>query len=80
MNIIEAALLIVGFTLAHSAWSVSDLPEGELFVPLAIVESGGERKLLRFEAETQEAAISRGRPTSPLSARASTGGLSRARA
>jgi hypothetical protein len=57
MRIDENTLYLAGFTLAHAAWSVSDLPEGELLCPLAMVEEGGERKLLRFEAESQEQAI-----------------------
>ena len=57
----QAALLIAGFALAHAAWSVSDLPESELLVPLAVVEQGGQRHLARFEAATQEAAIARGK-------------------
>ena len=61
MAIPEAALLLAGFVLAHSAWSVSDLPAGESLVPLAIIESGGERRLVRFEADTQEEAITRGK-------------------
>ncbi len=56
-----AALLLAGFVLAHAAWSVSDLPQGELLVPLAIVERGGTRELMRFEAATQEEAIKQGK-------------------
>jgi hypothetical protein len=57
----EAAILLAGFVLAHATWSVSDLPKGDLLVPLAVVEVGGERKLVRFEAETQENAIAKGK-------------------
>jgi len=56
----EAAAVLAGFVLAHAAWSVSDLPKGELLVPVAFVKVNGERRLLRFEAETQELAIERG--------------------
>lgn len=55
----EAAMLLAGFVLAHSAWSVSDLPKGDLLVPLAMVEKGGKRQLIRYEAKTQEQAISK---------------------
>ena len=55
------ALALGGFTLAHATWNVSDLPDSELLCPLAIVERQGERELLRFEAETQEEAISEGK-------------------
>src|SRR5579864_4498098 len=57
----ESALMLGGFVLAHAAWSVSDGPE--LLCPLAIIERGKERQLLRFEAETQSEAISKGKET-----------------
>jgi hypothetical protein len=53
----DSLVLLAGFALAHAAWSVSDLPTGELLVPLAVVEKDGRRQLLRFEAKTQEQAI-----------------------
>jgi hypothetical protein len=54
---LEAAVSLVGFVLAHAAWSVSDLLEGELLVPLAMTEKAGQRELHRFAAETREQAI-----------------------
>lgn len=51
------SLLLAGFALAHAAWSVSDTTPEELLCPLALVESNGERRLVRFEAATQVAAI-----------------------
>src|ERR1700737_1555681 len=63
MAIPEFAVLLAGFVLAHATWSVSDLPKGDLLVPLAIVEKDGQRQLLRFEAETQEQAIAKGKAT-----------------
>ena len=56
-----AAASLAGFVLAHAAWSVSDLAEGELLVPLAMTEKAGQRELHRFEAETQEQAIANGK-------------------
>ena len=61
MGIPLEALVLAGFVLAHAAWSISDVEPGELLVPLAIVERGGQRQLTRFESETQEAAIARGK-------------------
>ena len=61
MAIPEAASLIAGFVLAHAAWNVSDLPQGDLLVPMALVEVGAERKLDRFVADTQEVAIQQGK-------------------
>ena len=57
----DSLILLAGFVLAHAAWSVSDLPKGELLVPLAIVEKNGQRQLLRFEAPTQAQAIAEGK-------------------
>lgn len=57
----DSMSLLAGFTFAHAAWSVSDLGEGELLVPLAILERSEQRELFRFEAETQEEAISEGK-------------------
>jgi hypothetical protein len=56
-----SGLLLAGFVLAHAAWSVSDLPKGELLTPLAMVERGGQRSMTRFEATSQEVAISQGK-------------------
>jgi hypothetical protein len=62
MEIPDDVLLFSGFTLAHAAWSISDVPAGEFLVPLAITESsGGEREVLRFEAPTQADAIAAGK-------------------
>ena len=55
----ESALLLAGFVLAHAAWSISDSPD--LLVPLAIVERNGQREIMRFEADTQEEAITHGK-------------------
>jgi hypothetical protein len=57
----EVAAMTAGFVLAHAAWSTSDLPAGEALVPLAIVVERGERRLLRFEAETRQQAIAMGK-------------------
>ena len=57
----ESLLILAGFVFAHAAWSASDLPKGELLVPLAIVENSGQRRLLRFEAESQKQAIAEGK-------------------
>lgn len=57
----DAAVALAGFVLAHAAWSVSDLLEGELLVPLAMTEKAGQRELHRFAAETQEQGIANGK-------------------
>jgi hypothetical protein len=58
----HSALSLAGFVLAHAAWSVSDTADDELLCPLAVVEQpNGDRRLLRFEADTQEEAIAAGK-------------------
>ena len=58
----QPGLALAGFALAHAAWSISDTENGELLSPLAVVESReGERRLIRFEADTQEEAIIAGK-------------------
>jgi hypothetical protein len=51
------SLRLAGFALAHATWSVSDTADHELLCPLAVVEATGQRRLVRFEADTQDAAI-----------------------
>ena len=62
MTIPDDILLFSGFALAHAAYSISDVPEGELLIPLFIAEHLGKRQVLRFEAATQEEAISAAKP------------------
>jgi hypothetical protein len=52
---------VAGFALAHATWSVSDLEEGELLCPLAFVQRSDRLDLARFEAPSQEQAISNGK-------------------
>ncbi len=59
MPLPESALLLGGFVLAHACWSISDT--SDLLVPLAIVERASQREVLRFESETQAAAIDKGK-------------------
>lgn len=58
----QSGLSLAGFALAHAAWSISDMEDGELLCPLAVIEThSGERRLMRFAADTQEAAIMAGK-------------------
>jgi hypothetical protein len=59
MAITESIILFAGFVFAHAAWSVSDLPKDELLVPLVMIEKAGKRELIRFEADSQEQAITK---------------------
>ena len=54
-----AAATMAGEAVAHAAWSISDVAEGELLCVLAMVDRAAPpRELYRFEADTQETAIS----------------------
>jgi hypothetical protein len=58
----QPGLSLAGFALAHAAWSLSDTEDDELLCPLAVIESReGDRRLMRFEAATQEEAIMAGK-------------------
>ena len=58
----QSGLSLAGFALAHAAWSISDMEDGELLCPLAVVEThAGERRLMRFAADNQESAIIAGK-------------------
>jgi hypothetical protein len=61
LTIPEVALRLTGFVLGHALWNVSDIPDGELLVPLALTERAGQRELLRFAADSQEVAIRNGK-------------------
>ena len=63
MSIPDAGLLLAGFVLGHSAWSVSDVRE--TLVPLAIIERQGNRELVRIEAQTQAEAVLKGKSLYP---------------
>lgn len=47
--------------LAHAAWIASDLSSGELVCPIAVIEKGGSREVIPFEATSQEEAIRLGK-------------------
>ena len=63
MGISALALLLAGFALAHAAWSVSDLPAGDLLTPLAMTTPGEQTPptLIRYVGATQDEAIAKGR-------------------
>ena len=57
----ELALRFGGLALAHAALIASDLAEGELICPFAIVTKDDRRQVIPFEAESQVEAIERGK-------------------
>jgi hypothetical protein len=48
---------LLGFVMAHSALIGDSLEPGELMVPYVIFEQSGKRKVIDFEADTQELAV-----------------------
>ncbi|MEG3222181.1 hypothetical protein PD716_16355 [Vibrio gigantis] len=61
MSVSYSILLIAGYVLAHASYSVSDLESGELLIPFVVVQSEKGQEVIRFEADTQEEAISNGK-------------------
>ncbi|WP_457095903.1 hypothetical protein [Lysobacter sp. P5_B9] len=47
--------------LAHAAFIASDLPEGELICPFAIITKDDRRQVVPFEAESQAEAVENGK-------------------
>jgi hypothetical protein len=54
------AVEFAGFVLMHCALIADNNRGGELVCPFAVVEADGERLVIEFEADTQEAAIDQG--------------------
>ena len=57
----ERAVQFGGMVLAHAAYIASDLPEGELICPFAIITKDDRRQVVPFEAESQVEAIAIGK-------------------
>ena len=57
----ERAVRFGGMVLAHAAFIASDLPEGELICPFAIVTKDDRREVVPFEAESQAEAVENGK-------------------
>lgn len=57
----ERAVQFGGMVLAHAAYIASDLPEGELICPFAIVTKDDRRQVVPFEAESQAEAVASGK-------------------
>ena|GEM_PF-1927585 len=60
-SLISDPILLLGFTLAHAAWSIAEAEAEELLCPLAFIERDGNLELLRFENDTQEGALIKGK-------------------
>ena len=57
----ERAVRFGGRVLAHAAFIASDLAEGELICPFAIVTKDDRREVVPFEAESQAEAVEGGK-------------------
>ena len=57
----ERAVQFGGMVLAHAAYIASDLPEGELICPFAIITRDDRRQVIPFEAESQAEAVASGK-------------------
>jgi hypothetical protein len=57
----EDAVRFGGTVLAHAAWIASDLEDGELVCPFAIIQTGCEREVVAFESDSQAESVERGK-------------------
>jgi hypothetical protein len=57
----ERAVRFGGMVLAHAAFIASDLPQGELICPFAILTKDDRRQVVPFEAESQAEAVENGK-------------------
>jgi hypothetical protein len=57
----EDAVRFGGTVLAHAAWIASDLEDGALVCPFAIIQTGGEREVIAFESDSQAESIELGK-------------------
>jgi hypothetical protein len=57
----ESAARFGGFVMAHAALIASELVDGELVCPFAVVTKGENREVLNFEADTQAEAVEKGK-------------------
>ncbi len=60
MSPLDDALRFGGLALSHAAWIASDLEEGQLICPIAMIEREDVREVIPFEAETQQEAVEQG--------------------
>lgn len=56
-----SALKLAGFLMAHAFWIISDLDQGDAYVPQALCEGSAGRELFVFEADTQAEAVAKGK-------------------
>jgi hypothetical protein len=64
LQIPDPVVALAGFALGHALWNVCDFEEeDEVLCPLAFTFDGEDKRLLRFEAESQEDAIDVGLST-----------------
>ena len=57
----ERAVHFGGMVLAHAAFIASDLLEGELICPFAIITKDDRRQVVPFEAESQAESVEKGK-------------------
>jgi len=58
---LDDAVRFGGMVLAHAAWIASDLEDGSLVCPFAIIQTGSEREVVAFESDSQAESVERGK-------------------
>ncbi len=58
---LNSAIWFGGLVMAHAAWIVSDMEEGSLLCPFAMLQSGDDRWVIAFESESQHESVQQGK-------------------
>jgi hypothetical protein len=61
MALLEDAVRLGGMVLAHAARIASELEDGALICPFAIIQTGDQREVVPFESDSQAESIERGK-------------------
>ncbi|MBB5315447.1 hypothetical protein [Tunturibacter empetritectus] len=61
MALLEDAVRFGGMVLAHAAWIASQLEDGALVCPFAVIQTGNQREVVPFESDSQAESIERGK-------------------
>jgi hypothetical protein len=61
MDPLDSTIWFGGLVMAHAVWIVSEIEEGSLLCPFALLQTGDERQFIAFESETQAEAVLRGK-------------------
>lgn len=61
MGPLDSAIWFGGLVISHAAWIASDIEEGSLLCPFAIIQTGDERRVVAFESESHAKSVQQGK-------------------